>query len=290
MDKKYKITIAEPCQEDWNKMTPNGNGRFCMICSKTVVDFTSMLPEEIQHFFIQNQNQKICGRFKKSQLDTITIQIPSQVLYTQINYHKMFILALFVAMGTTLFSCKDTNGNKQKIDTVEVVEEAELENNITKGKTLRGKSETPPPPLPKLDSVKFTKEKTQRKNSNFFKAKPISSGETIKKETVVEDVIYNGGTSIETNAEFPGGIEQLYNFFEKEFKKPEDINITNLKIKISFSVERNGSMLFLQSEPAIDKVVETEIIRVLSLCPKWQPAESNGRKIRMQYSLPLVIK
>src|SRR6218665_3103896 len=103
MEKRYKITLPEPCQEDWNKMTPTENGRFCMSCSKTVVDFTSMMCEEIQLFFAQNQNHKICGRFRKSQLDAITIQIPDRVLYTQTNYYKMFLLALFIAMGASLF-------------------------------------------------------------------------------------------------------------------------------------------------------------------------------------------
>jgi hypothetical protein len=62
-----------------------------MSCAKTVVDFTAMLPEEV-HFFIQNQSQNICGRMKKSQLDSITIQIPV-VLYKQTQYHKMFFVA-----------------------------------------------------------------------------------------------------------------------------------------------------------------------------------------------------
>jgi hypothetical protein len=166
MERKHKITIPEPCHENWNKMTPKDNGRFCMSCSKTVVDFTTMLPDEVQHFFIQNQNKSICGRFKKSQLDTITIQIPSQVLYTQTHYHKMFLLALFIAMGTTLFSCQDKNGKKQKIDKIEVVEETQ---HITVGIALPPKHDpknnlnlVPPPPPPKVDQVKFVKPKEKK--------------------------------------------------------------------------------------------------------------------------------
>ena len=119
MERKLRITIPEPCTENWDKMTPKDNGRFCLSCSKTVVDFTTMLPDEVQHFFIQNTN--ICGRFKNSQLETITIQIPSQVLYTQTQYPKIFLLALFIAMGTTLFSCADKDGNKNRIDKIEIV-------------------------------------------------------------------------------------------------------------------------------------------------------------------------
>lgn len=296
MERKHKITIPEPCHENWNNMTPKDNGRYCMSCSKTIVDFASMLPDAVQHFFIQNQNQNICGRFKNSQLGTINIQIPSRILHHQTYYHKIFLLALFIAMGTTLFSCQDKNGNKQKIDKVEVVENDTLVDHISVGDISPSKSNSghkvlpPPPPPPKVDHVKFVKGKAEIKSTKNLKSKTNNCDETTKQKNTVEDVVYNGGVAIETNAEFPGGIEQFYNFFEKEFKKPEGINASNLKIKLFFIVERNGSASFLQSDPVIDKTLETEIIRVLSLCPKWQPATSNGKKTRIQYSLPIVLK
>lgn len=166
MERDFKITIPKPCHENWDTMTPRDNGRFCMSCSKTVVDFTTMLPDEVQHFFIQNQDKRICGRFKNEQLDTIIIQIPSQVLQTQTNYHKMFLLALFIAMGTTLFSCSDKNGNKQKIDKVEIVEDSSIGKNIQVGDIKINKNDSacnfppPPPPPPRtVDHMQFVKGK-----------------------------------------------------------------------------------------------------------------------------------
>ena len=123
MISNFKIVIPQPCNEDWDKMIPNETGRFCQVCNKSVIDFTSKLPQEIQHFFYVKQNQKICGRFKNSQLDSVTIQIPSQVLFSQNQYHKIFILALFVVMGTSLFSCATINGDKQKIDSITIIDE-----------------------------------------------------------------------------------------------------------------------------------------------------------------------
>ena len=286
MNIKHKMTIPEPCHEDWNKMTPDGNGRFCLSCSKTVVDFTAMLPDEIQHFFIQNQNNKICGRFRKSQLDSITIQIPSRVLYAQTNYYKMFLLALFVAMGTTLFSCADKEGNKKKIDKVEVVKDTASVKNYTTGKSLiRNSGHDVPPPPPKVDQVKFVKNPV----NNTIKEK--SAKLNCKKAVEVEDEsLFTTGAVMQTNAEFPGGIDQFYTFFAKEFKKPEDSNIGKTKIILAFAVEKNGSVSYLQSQPAVDQPLEKELIRVLSLCPKWQPGESNGKKIKMQYSLPIVLQ
>ncbi|PIF32662.1 hypothetical protein CLU81_3213 [Flavobacterium sp. 9] len=287
MERNFKITIPEPCHENWDKMKPKDNGRFCLSCSKTVVNFTNMLYEEIQHYFIQNQNERICGRFKKSQLETMTIQIPSRVLHTQTNYNKMFLLALFIAMGTTLFSCQDKDGKKQKIDKVEIVQDTTPTKHITVGEVRprnnnSGDTLLPPPPPPKVDQVKFVK--TPVNNTEKEKTAKINC-----KKVVEDESSFVTGAVKQTNAEFPGGIEQFYTFFSKEFKNPDNANAGNLKIRISFAVEKNGSVSYLQSEPVIEQPLEKEIIRVLSLCPKWEPAESNGKKIRIQYSLPIVL-
>lgn len=285
MERKHKITIPEPFHENWDKMTPKDNGRFCLSCSKTVVDFTSKLPYEIQQFFTQNQNQNICGRFKNEQLDSVIIQIPSHIVYAQTNYYKMFLLALFIAMGTTLFSCQDKEGKKQKIHKVEVLKDTTQTRHVTVGITLPEKNDTllPPPPTPKVDQVKFVKNPVK----NIEKEKPAK----INSKKVVEDEsLFVTGAVMQTNAEFPGGIDPFYTFFGKEFKTPENTNTKNLKIRISFAVEKNGTLSYIASDPVIDKTIENEIIRVLSLSPKWQPGESNGKKIKMQYSLPIVLE
>jgi len=102
-----RISIPKPCDEDWNAMTPNEQGRFCGQCSKTVTDFTGMGALEIQDYLLENNGTKVCGRFKSTQLDTINITIPESVLYTQTKFRNVFLLALLVTMGTMLFSCKD---------------------------------------------------------------------------------------------------------------------------------------------------------------------------------------
>ena len=44
---KYKISIPEPCHEDWNRMTPNEKGRFCDSCEKTIIDFSNYSKTEL---------------------------------------------------------------------------------------------------------------------------------------------------------------------------------------------------------------------------------------------------
>ena len=67
MRKAIQITIPEPCHEDWNTMTPELKGRHCSVCEKTVFDFTTKTDEYIVKTF--EQDNKLCGRFKNSQLD-----------------------------------------------------------------------------------------------------------------------------------------------------------------------------------------------------------------------------
>jgi hypothetical protein len=62
------FNIAEPCNEDWSAMQPNGQGRHCMSCAKTVVDFTGWEVQDISNYVRQQTGAKVCGRFKNSQL------------------------------------------------------------------------------------------------------------------------------------------------------------------------------------------------------------------------------
>jgi hypothetical protein len=66
--RNYKIGIAEPCHEDWDRMKPAAKGRFCDSCAKSVIDFTGMTEKQIAAFF-KNRPQNICGRFHTSQID-----------------------------------------------------------------------------------------------------------------------------------------------------------------------------------------------------------------------------
>ena len=101
-----KISIPTPCHEDWNQMTPNQQGRHCDSCMKTVVDFTSMSDEQVQHFLINNQQEHSCGRFTSRQLQTIQVELPPDIFIIQMPLWKQFLAACLIVFATTLFSCE----------------------------------------------------------------------------------------------------------------------------------------------------------------------------------------
>lgn len=116
-----KISIPEPCHENWGAMTPNEQGRFCGSCQKTVVDFTNFSTDDIQNYFTKHYGQKVCGRFKQQQLNSIDIQIPTY-LFSKMPSSRKFALALLVVFGTTLFSCTDNNGQPATLGEVTLVD------------------------------------------------------------------------------------------------------------------------------------------------------------------------
>lgn len=70
MKKELYIQIPEPCHEDWNKMTPVDQGRYCQSCCKEVVNFSAMTDQEIISF-LSKPRGKTCGNFSSDQLNRI---------------------------------------------------------------------------------------------------------------------------------------------------------------------------------------------------------------------------
>jgi hypothetical protein len=68
MKPTINLSIAQPCQANWNEMTPNEYGKFCDQCQLMVVDFSKMSETEIKNYFTFNYGKKTCGYFKTSQL------------------------------------------------------------------------------------------------------------------------------------------------------------------------------------------------------------------------------
>lgn len=63
----HQIHVPQPCHEDWDKMTPEANGRHCLQCCQTVVDFTGWEVDAIAAY-LKQAGTKVCGRFTASQL------------------------------------------------------------------------------------------------------------------------------------------------------------------------------------------------------------------------------
>jgi protein TonB len=169
----------------------------------------------------------------------------------------------------------------------------------------------PPPPAPKIDEVKFVPPKIVKKEEVVEEIKTIEelkdknvgakdikgnddgkiiidepAGDGAKDNQIVEDnTIY---TVVEVKPDFPGGMQKFYDFVGKNFKTPEDEEVSG-KIMIQFVVEKDGSLTDIKVVRDLGFGTGKEAERVLRKSPKWKPGIQNGRPVRVSYLLPISV-
>ena len=107
-----------------------------------------------------------------------------------------------------------------------------------------------------------------------------------EKESAVETTFER--KDIDVQPEFPGGIEHFYNFFYKNFKKPEVPQLVG-KIFIAFTVEIDGTLTDIRSLKDPGFGTGAEAVKVLQQSPNWIPGRKDGKKVRVNHIVPIGI-
>lgn len=71
-----KITIQQPCSENWNSMKSYGYGRYCDSCEKEVIDFTKFTDQDLINWF-RKDSGNTCGMLNPSQLNNLIVAKPT---------------------------------------------------------------------------------------------------------------------------------------------------------------------------------------------------------------------
>ena len=94
--KKLKITIPEPCHENWNNMIPVDRGKFCASCQKCVVDFSTYSDEALMNYF-KTPRANTCGHFNSTQVGRYILPTinPKPSFYSKAALAMVVFLSLF---------------------------------------------------------------------------------------------------------------------------------------------------------------------------------------------------
>jgi hypothetical protein len=258
-------------------MTPDATGRFCSSCTKNVVDFTNKSTEEIQQFFIENSGTKVCGRFKNEQVNRLAIPISRSVLEQPMPFHKSFLLILFIVMGSALFSCKNHN-DEFVTGEPEVVEDDTTQRRATLGTVIVDKNKSV---VPKTDSISVN-----------YRQQPVLVGVVSVEPDTLDKFIPKDlytASEVEEKPTYDKGINGLYSYIKSNFKALDADKEIKGKIFISFIVEKDGSLSDIKVVRGINATLNAEAIRVLKATEKWIPGQLNGQKVRVSYTIPIVI-
>lgn len=128
MKNNINIRIPNPCKASWDSMSPEKNGKFCMLCNKTVVDFSKMSVEEIKCYFNTQAGKKTCGFFYKNQLENNHTLFQENLLtkYRRANHTiqnsitraiSLFILGLMLSLS----GCNSHRDDEHKVGEMEPI-------------------------------------------------------------------------------------------------------------------------------------------------------------------------
>lgn len=114
------ITIPKPCHQNWDKMTPNEQGRFCNSCAKTVVDATHLTNDAIWEKHKQNNNS-LCVHIPSNRVTAFPknrfYQWKLALVAAAIGFWLTIKQAVYAQTDTTI-----NNNNKLPSDSNEVIQ------------------------------------------------------------------------------------------------------------------------------------------------------------------------
>lgn len=99
-------------------------------------------------------------------------------------------------------------------------------------------------------------------------------------------------TFTEIMPEFPGGTEALYRFISKEVKYPKNLKKDKIEARVisKFIINKEGGIENIQIVNKVEPEFAEEVIRVLSLMPKWSPGTQMGKPVNVVFTLPISFK
>ena len=133
------------------------------------------------------------------------------------------------------------------------------------------------------------------KNDAVYEAKALLRKEgvqqlNVKNESANDnDSIYN---VVSENAEFPGGDVALSDWMRKNMKYPEECRKQGIqgRVVISFVVNKDGSIVDLETVRSPHPALAEEGLRVVKSMPKWEPAKEGGKVVRSRFNIPIMFR
>ncbi|WP_268847627.1 energy transducer TonB [Flavobacterium aestivum] len=119
---------------------------------------------------------------------------------------------------------------------------------------------------------------------------PTGTSTGVSTPSVPDNTIVSSAV-LDKMPEFPGGIKKFYTYVGNNFEKPELESESEIRVNVSFVIEKDGSMTDIKVLKDPGYGLGTEAIRVLkSLKTKWAPGMIEGKAVRTAYNLPITIQ
>lgn len=94
---------------------------------------------------------------------------------------------------------------------------------------------------------------------------------------------------VEVQPEFPGGMDSMYAFIQKNLIYPEKAKAEGIegRVFITFTIEKDGSVSNVKILRGIGGGCDEAAKEVIEKMPKWKPGTQRGKPVRVQFNLPI---
>ncbi len=143
----------------------------------------------------------------------------------------------------------------------------------------------PPPPPPPPEIIEIVEDEVEIEKELEIEETETDEDEIIEVEEDDEEFFM----VVENMPEFPGGDLGLMKFIQKNVKYPaiaKEYNITG-KVYVSFIVDKQGKVTNVKIVRGVDKNLDAEALRVVSLLPKYKPGKQRGKSVRVMFTIPI---
>lgn len=117
----------------------------------------------------------------------------------------------------------------------------------------------------------------------------IEAQKSLPKDTITREIVY---LAVEEPAAFPGGGVALNKFIATNIKYPAEARRNGIqgKVFVKFIVEKDGSISDVEIMKGLDRSLNLEALRIVSLFPKWNSGKQGGEVVRTQHVLPITFR
>ena len=146
------------------------------------------------------------------------------------------------------------------------------------------KQEELPPPI---EDVKDKQISTITQEGNTTNEMIVEPGDDkgVVNEPVAEQIF----TAVEIPPTFPGGLDALGKYLQKNIRYPKSAQRANIqgKVFLTFVVNGQGHISNVQVLKGVGFGCDEEAIRVVQSMPPWTPGKQGGRAVSVKYTLPI---
>jgi TonB family protein len=293
-----KVTIKEPCLEDWDNMKITMHSRHCLKCDKHLVDFRTFSRAEIIAYLLSNPVGSVCGRMSSQQFDFHVDDYPAlmEVLKQPRFQSKAFMILALV--GASLFSSCEQESNVRGSVSKSHKTTIALHSKEQKKKNTKSKKDKVQKDI--LGTVKHGENLESDHIETVrvvYETMGIPMMEVVEPERPIYEMevpkIADDGPVFfaEVDAEYPGGYAQMLKYIQERVEYPtlEKDNGIEGKVIVRFVVNTNGDLENFEIVKGVPdgKGLEQEAIRVIKNMPRWKTAKNDGHSVSQYMTIPI---